>query len=132
MKYLETIVKHFWKRWKGEYVTSLREYQKTFKPKNQLLPPKEDIVLIYDDKLPRQHWLLGKIIDLIPSEDGQIRGAKVLIGKTKNVIERPVNRLYPLETKYKFVIKNDEKITMNNQRTKRKAARLANVRIMNT
>ena len=29
--------------------------------------------LLYEEKQPRQKWLLGKIVDLIPSQDGQIR-----------------------------------------------------------
>ena len=34
IKYVESIIEPFWKRWHFEYVTSLREYQKSFKPKN--------------------------------------------------------------------------------------------------
>ena len=32
----------------GEYVTSLRERQKSFKPKNQLFLAKNDLVLLYE------------------------------------------------------------------------------------
>ena len=52
--------------------------------------------------------MLGKIVDLRPSQDGQIRGARVLFGKSRNTVDRPVNRLYPLETKFKFVLKDSE------------------------
>ena len=53
------------------------------KPKQtQTNPNKNDLVLVFDDKQPRQEWLLGKITELIPSNDGQIRGAKVFLGKT--------------------------------------------------
>ena len=136
VNHLDSVIEHFWNRWKSEYVTSLREYQKSFKSKNHLLPSTDDIVLVYDEKLPRQHWLLGKIIELLPSDDNQIRGAKVLLGRTKNIIERPLNRLYPLETNYEFVNKKKED-TMKQQskiktRTERNAAKLANIRIMNT
>ena len=51
--YIESIIEHFWKSWCFEYVTSLREYQKIFKSKNQLLPAKNDLKLLYEDKHPR-------------------------------------------------------------------------------
>ena len=40
------------------------------------------------------------IIGLIPSNDGQIRGAKLFLGKTQNVIDRPVNRPYQVENSF--------------------------------
>ena len=55
-------------------MTSLRENQKLHKPKSQAVPNKNDLVLAFDDKQPRQKWLLGKIIELISSNDGHIRG----------------------------------------------------------
>ena len=47
--------------------------------------------------LKRQHWCLGRIKELVPSRDNQIRGARILIGKSKVIIERPINKLYPIE-----------------------------------
>ena len=60
-------------------------------------PSINDIVNVRDVKQPRQQWLLGRIVKLLPSSDGEIRGAKVKLGKTKNVIQRPVNRWFPME-----------------------------------
>ena len=104
-EYVESLIEDFCKRWRFEYVTSLRECQKSFKLKSQLFPAKNDLVLLYEEKQPRQKWLLGKIVDLIPSQDGQIRGARVSLGKSGNTVDRPVNRLYPLKTNFKFFIK---------------------------
>ena len=95
IEYVESIIEHFWKRWRFEYITSLRECQKSFKPKNQLFQAKNDLVLIYEEEQPRQKWLLGKIVELIPSQDGQVRGARILLGKSRNTADRPVNRQYP-------------------------------------
>ena len=86
----------------------MRMPKKSFKPKNQLFSAKNDLVLLYEEKQPRQKWLLGKIVELIPSQDGQVRGIRVLLGKSRNTVDRPVNRLYPLETNFRFVLKDSE------------------------
>ena len=48
------------------------------------------------EDLPRGSWKLGKIVELVTSNDGNIRAAKVLLS-TKNVVNRSLNLLYPLE-----------------------------------
>ena len=53
--------------------------------------------LVFEEKVPRQNWCLGRIVEILPSGDGQIRGAKILVGKTKAIIDRPTNKLYPIE-----------------------------------
>ena len=97
VRYIETIIEHFWCRWSKEYVTSLRSWTQKVKRTNKLIPEVNDIVLVFDEKLPRQNWCLGRIVEIIPSTDGKVRGAKVLLGKTKMTIERPINKLYPVE-----------------------------------
>ena len=69
---------------------------------------KNGIVLLYKEKQPRQKWLLGKFVDLIPSQDGRAREARVIFGKSRNTVGRPANRLYLLETNFKFVSKDPE------------------------
>ena len=59
--------------------------------------PQIDIVIIKDDKLPRQHWRLGRITDLIIGRDKKIRAVKLSVGKTGTIIERPINLIHPLE-----------------------------------
>ena len=103
-----------------------------------MFPAKNDLVLLYEEKQPRQKWLLGKIVDLIPSQDGQIRGARVLLGKSRNTVDRPVNRLYPLETNFKFVLKDSEQNKVQDVmkeetcRPKRESAELAKARMRYT
>ena len=77
----------FWKRWRAELVTNLWEYEKLYKPKNQAMPNKNDFVLVFDDKQPRQKWMLGRITELILSNDGQIRRANVFLGKIRNIMK---------------------------------------------
>ena len=56
--------------------------------KISLFLAKNDVVLLCEEKQPRQKWLLGKIVDLIPSQDEQVRGARVLLGKSTNTVDR--------------------------------------------
>ena len=53
--------------------------------------------MIWGENVPRQNWLLGRVVELLPSRDGHTRGAKVLIGKTRSIVDRPINMLYPIE-----------------------------------
>ena len=53
-----------------------------------------DIVNIFEDKQPRQKWLLGGIIESISSKDNLVRAAKTYIEKTIRVIKRPITKLY--------------------------------------
>lgn len=96
VRYIDTIVSHYWERWRKEYVVSLRNW-KNYKRSNASIPEVDDVVLIWEEHVSRQNWLLGRIIELIPSRDGVVRGAKVIVGKTRAVIERPINMLYPVE-----------------------------------
>ena len=97
LKDIELVLGHFWKRWSSEYLTSLREFHKHNKNNQGNVPNVDDILFIKEDKLPRQQWRIGRILELINSRDGKVRAAKIIVGKTKRVIERPINRLYPLE-----------------------------------
>ena len=98
IKYLKTVLNHFWNCywWRSEYI-SLFEYQKLYKRQNEIISSVGDIVNIYDDKESRQKWLLGRIYDVITGKDGGIRGAKLLVGKTKETVEHPIKKFYPVE-----------------------------------
>ena len=118
-----------------QYITSLQECQKSFKTKKQLFRAKDDIVLSYEEKQPRKKWLLGKTVDFTPIQDGQARGARVLLGRSRNTVDRPVNRLYPLETNFKSLLKDPEQnnvhevIKEGTCRPKREAEKLAKFRM---
>ena len=92
------MLNHFWKIWRIEYVTSLRESHKSTTTKPEVIS-KDDIVLIYDDKQPRHMWKLGRVSELIRSKDGIVRAAKVLVGATGILVDRPISKLYPIETR---------------------------------
>ena len=89
-----------------------------------------DVVVIEEDVVPRHRWRLGVVVQLLEGSDGYVRGAKVKVGKTKNIIRRPVNRLYPTELRWsdpreqnlshaKDVINDKINIQYNSKRTSR-------------
>ena len=53
--------------------------------------------MIGEDVLPRHRWRLEIVVESIKSNDRLVRGVKVKVGKTRNVIRRPINCLYPTE-----------------------------------
>ena len=94
---MDKLLDHFWSRWKKEYLNILRDSQRNGQGRIiSSIPNVNDIVIIHDEKLPRQLWRLGRIVKILHSNDGRVRGAEVKVGKTKSIIRRPVNKLYPL------------------------------------
>ena len=90
---------HFWKIWREEYLLSLREGHKSRPSSHDSVVSVNDIVLIYDKAQPKHLWKIGRITELVRSkDDGAVRAAKVFVGSTGNVLCRPVNKLYPIET----------------------------------
>lgn len=97
----KNIVDSFWKIWLFNYLTNLREKErnqfKLTKNSPDRIPNLGDIVLIEDTKncMNRNDWKLGKIVELVESNDGEVRSAKI---RTRNgFIIRPIRKLYPLE-----------------------------------
>ena len=95
-------IQHFWSRWRKEYLTSLREYQRNGGHNEQNIQEGE-IVQIHDEN-PRILWKLAKIEKLVPGNDGLVRSV-VLRTKT-GVTTRPVSKLYPLELNLHETIAN--------------------------
>ena len=95
---------------------------------------------------------MGRVIELIPSSNNQVRGAKVVIGKTRAIIQQPISKLYRIECENEQIINScdntvelfsDKSINGNEQgntndnsdakdteyvRPKRKAAVLADIK----
>ena len=100
LKYLNTLLNHFFARWKQEYLPALREHNRLRKGSVKRVAKVGDIVTIHKDKIPRQRWALGKITRLIIGQDGVARGAELLTANSSGkviTIKRPLKKLYPLE-----------------------------------
>jgi hypothetical protein len=54
-----------------------------------------DIVLMMDTSLPRNEWLMGRVVETYPGQDGRVRSVKV---KTKtSQLVRPITKVCLLE-----------------------------------
>ena len=84
---------HFWKRWRQEYLTSLREFHKC-SGKNETEIKVGDVVQVHDDT-KRVNWRLAIIESLIYGNDGMVRAAN--IKTSTGYTNRPITKLYPLE-----------------------------------
>ena len=98
----QRLLELFWKIWQRDYLLSLQE-RSILKLKPPRIEANEtpqfgDIVQLKKD-LHRGSWKLAKIVELITSNDENIRAAKFLLS-TKNVVNRPLNLLYPLECQH--------------------------------
>ena len=92
----------FWNRWRQEYISNLQVRNKWQTNKRNVQV--DDIVIVQDNDMPRSEWKLGKVIECLPSRDGQVRRVKVLIGDRSSdlktfkpaVLERPIHKLVVL------------------------------------
>ncbi|XP_053380934.1 uncharacterized protein LOC123562061 [Mercenaria mercenaria] len=87
------LLDHFWKRWRMEYLTALRESHRKSGTNEQMIAV-GDVVQIHDE-CPRNRWKLGVVEQLITGRDDRTRAATI---RTANgTTTRPIVKLYPLE-----------------------------------
>ena len=99
--YLNRVLGDFWKRWRMEYLLELRDsHRHTGKTSNATPVGVGDVVLVHDEGHPRGFWKLARIKSLVIGKDGRARGAVLRVASTGNqesLLQRPLQRLYPLE-----------------------------------
>ncbi|EYC05914.1 hypothetical protein Y032_0079g1255 [Ancylostoma ceylanicum] len=96
----ERLTKKFWTMWKHEYLVELRDRHQLF-GKNHKATNREphigDVVIMDEDNhTSRGQWPLAVIIDIVRSRDGSIRSV-ILRANTGREVQRPLNRIIPLE-----------------------------------
>ena len=97
-KYHESLMRTFWRCWRKEYLTNLCEFHNSKKAKRPLTGSKievGDVVLVHDN-LPRNQWKLAIVNSLIPGRDGLVRAVRLRMSNG-NELQRPIEKLYPLE-----------------------------------
>lgn len=79
----------FWKRWCKEYLPELQRRQKWLKPDRNI--QLGDVVLVIDERAPRNSWPMGLVIETHEDKHGLTRSVKV---KTKSTtLTRPITKL---------------------------------------
>jgi hypothetical protein len=91
--YRQRLEKQFWTRWYKEYIAELNQFKKwTSVNANARVG---DIVLIVEDNVKKQYWLLGRIEEVHLGRDNLVRS--VTLRTKKGLIRRPIQRLCLLE-----------------------------------
>ena len=96
---VQYLANEFWRRWKKEYLIILQERQK-WHAKNRNFQI-GDIVLMKDDDLPRNQWRMGRIIEVVKSNDGLVRVASIRLTPCGTILQRSI-------TKFVLIIGIDE------------------------
>ncbi|KAL2077723.1 hypothetical protein ACEWY4_027227 [Coilia grayii] len=79
----------FWKRWTKEYLPQLQERQRWATPSRNFA--EGDVVRLVDDGAPRNSWIMGKIIKVVPDKKCLVRRVRI---KTKtNILDRPITKI---------------------------------------
>ena len=89
----QALADRFWRRWKSEYLHTLRMRQRQIEPTRNLRAG--DLVLLTDPHLPRNQWRLGRVTEVFPGADGLVRKARVRTASGS--LLRPVVKLCLLE-----------------------------------
>lgn len=91
-RHSQVLADHFWSSFIRHYLPNLQVRQKWHRTFPNIT--KGTVVMIMDPQQPRAHWPIGRVVQLHPSQDSQVRSVDVEIqGK---VYTRPVARLVAL------------------------------------
>ena len=105
LKYHRHLLGQITRRWRSEYLTSLREQAakgSNARGVNAKLKV-SDIVILKNDSVTRAFWKLGKVEELLPGRDGVVRAAVITVSRgtssSNQRLRRPIQHLIPIEVK---------------------------------
>ncbi|XP_055362121.1 uncharacterized protein LOC114849211 isoform X2 [Betta splendens] len=95
-KHVQHLADTFWKRWKGEYLSTLQTRKKW--TDNRPNVQEGDVVLLKDAQVNRNEWPMGVVVKALPSKDNKVRKVEVRIAKegTVKLFLRPVSDIVVL------------------------------------
>lgn len=86
---IDNKVDHFRNRWKAEYLSRLQHRSKWMRQcKNVEVG---DLVIIQSDNLPPSKWLLGRVTETFPDDEGLVR--KVHVKTATTTLVRPIHKV---------------------------------------
>ena len=59
-----------------------------------------DIVLVYDEMVPRHFWRIAIVTRVLPTKDSEIKEVIVRMAKTNTILKRPVKNLFTVKNTY--------------------------------
>ena len=87
----------FRKVWYDTYLLGMRQlYKDLHEVKFENKIRIDEVVLIKDTKKKRQHWLLGRVVELLPGSDGKVRAVRLWRGDRVYAVHS-LKHLYPVE-----------------------------------
>ena len=89
---VQKITRDFWKKWSNEYLTRLQNRPKWLTKQKNLKPG--DVVVIKEQLLPPTKWRLGRIKEVYPDVDNNVRVVK--LKTSTGEIKRPIHELCQL------------------------------------
>ncbi|CAB3254173.1 unnamed protein product [Arctia plantaginis] len=96
-KRAQVLTQHFWNRYYLEYISDLQRRNKWKRNSEEELRV-GDLLVVKDNRLPPNRWLLGRISRVHPGRDGITRVADVTTAS--GVLGRAYNRLCLLPTSW--------------------------------
>ena len=88
----QALMRHFWKRWSTEYLTTLQKVNKWRTPTSSKISVGDVVVVREDDTIPGRWPLATRVIQTYPGRDGEVRVATVKTG-CGSVYTRPIVKL---------------------------------------
>ena len=85
----QSLVRHFWKRWSDEYLSSLRRHNKWKFPTRNVRVG--DVVILKEDNLVPTKWPLARVLATYPGKDGLVR--VVTVKTTTGIYKRPIVKI---------------------------------------
>lgn len=85
----QSLVRHFWRRWSTEYLSTLNKYGKWNRQVRNISCG--DIVVVREDGTVPSFWPLAKVVQTYPGKDGLVR--VVDVKTSKGIYRRPVTKV---------------------------------------
>ncbi|XP_065197182.1 uncharacterized protein LOC135828689 [Sycon ciliatum] len=130
LAYLDSILTHFWSRWRREYLVDLRDSHRSLQITAGDAVSLDDVVIIEDESAKRCQWNLGRVHELHTGRDGQVRAVTLQMGsgRKRHYLKRPVQHLYPVElsNSQQVDVEQHEDAPARRPRSQRRAAAHAN------
>lgn len=88
---------HFWRIWSKDYLQQLAP-ERIWRAQEKRLREVavDDVVLIAEDNMVRNEWLLARVSKLLPGPDGHTRSVELTLPSGKT-LHRPVKKIALLE-----------------------------------